>query len=207
MFGMSRDLQRVEQRLSRIEAALVEAERREKDAEGALGQRFQKLHAAVGQHDMAIENLLDGWEELREERKEESAALLDALDVQSRNALQTAQRQEQALLALAMEYHDQLYSLRRAAARLGNALWEKQFALAGEKLAEVRVGADIQVVGDAGIPVSYALHEVLDAVPTEDTELAGRVAEVYACGYVYQGKTLRRAKVSAYRLAETEEAE
>ena len=206
MFGMGKDVQRLEQRLSRIEAALVNAERRDREADGTMNQRFQRLHTAVSRHDMAIENLLDGWEELREEQKEEIAVLRDTLDAESRQALQGMQEQELALLELAMEYHDQLYSLKRAAARLGNALWEKQFTLAGEKLAEVRVGADLQVVSSAGSPVSYALHEVLDAVPTEDPDLSGRVAEVYSCGYVYRGKTLRKAKVSAYRLTEEEVA-
>ena len=163
----------------------------------ALQKSLGKLSEKVGIHDMALENFLDEWEEIRE-REEEMAARLERmtgqLDIEKYHHLMESQEH---LLSLVNAYQDQLANLRRLVA--GKEDWEHQIDLMDGKLSEDRKRAQVEFIGEAGEKVDFARHEVLNVVDTPKAELEGTVIEVYSPGCLYAGAVWRKARVSAYR--------
>ena len=92
---------------------------------------------------------------------------------------------------------DRLIELQAAAAE--DETWSRQIHLMWEKLSEPLMLAGLQRLGQPGEPVSYLLHEPIDTVDTADATLHMRVAKVLSGGYAYQGKVLRKARVTVYR--------
>ena len=200
MFGIKKELQVIQRRLEQLESAVHITGESGKRGTEELSSQVKKLAGAANRHDMAVEDLLDSWEELQEGQREEARSLSSALAREKDRQLAEAAKREGALLELAMDSSDQLYALRRAAEAAQAQDWLRQFSLAEEKLAARRMAAGLQVVSGSGIPVDYSVHTVVDTVETEQPERNGRVAEVYSCGYVCCGRILRKARVSAYRL-------
>ncbi len=56
-----------------------------------------------------------------------------------------------------------------------------------------RTAAQIRETAVCGEAVDYEIHQVLKAVETLRTELAGTVAEVYRRGRIWQWKLIRKA--------------
>ena len=202
MFGIREETQPVQRKLEQVEACIQSFMGSSRQASEKLSSLIEKLADAANQHDMAIEDLLDSWEELQEKQEEENRSLSAAVVEEKDNQIHQAEKRESALLELIMEENDQLFVLQRAAKSINAGDWVRQFRLTEEKLAARRMAAGLVVVSETNVPVNYAIHEVIDTIEAEDPEQNGRVAEVFSCGYVYMGKTLRKAKVSAFRLEE-----
>ena len=201
MFGFRKLLRQIIEHLERMEASQETSYQAGAHLTDELRNDLKELRSAANQHDMAIEDLLDSWEEMQHEQRKEkeamSAALTETMELERR---QTAQR-EHSLLQLCMVAMDQLFTLHRAADEAGAEEWSQQLKLAEDKLSAVSLPAGVQVIGDVGTPVDYGIHEVVDVQDAEIPEQENTVAEVISRGYCYLGTILRKARVSAYRKA------
>jgi hypothetical protein len=200
MFGIKKLLRQILERLQMLEESTASHDGKSAQSAEQLALRVSELSSAANRHDMAIEDLLDSWEELQEKQKEETRALSAALTETAARQDKEARGREKALLELAMKAHDLFFGFQRAAAEAGSETWNRQLALAELKLAEARLPASFQVIDKAGVPICFAVHEVVSVIPTQDAAQDRLIAEVYACGYVYMGRVLRKAQVSAWRL-------
>lgn len=199
MFGLGK----IQERLERLEASLLSVERESRESAETLSARMSDLRGAANQHDMAIEDMLDTWEEWREETR----ATRSDISARYQEEARESARKENALLEALIEFHDQFYALERAAEQAGDRIWKRQLDLAEEKMAGKYALADLQVIHAKDAPVNYDLHEVVSVEPTENRAQAMRVADTYLCGYVYRGKVIRKAKVAAFQWTGQESAE
>ena len=202
MFGLQnilKQLQQLQQQLNRLTVFLQTAEETKRESAQTLSDGLSALCTAANRHDMAIEDLLDSWEELQAEQREEVRDLRGAQTEALQQEVRERTEREDALLRLVVSYHDQLFALSRAASAVQDARWERQLSLVSEKLSAGRMAEGLQTVDAPLVPVDYALHTVREVVETQDPALDGRVAELYSCGYLYRGRMLRKAQVSAYR--------
>lgn len=206
MFGIKKLLRQILARLEKMETALDSRDQANTRDAQQLAAGIKELQSAVNTHDMAIEDLLDSWEEMQQEQREETRKLASALAASTEREREQYAVREKALLDLAITACDQLYGLRRAAEETNDEAWRRQLDLAWRKLNEVRLPAGFAVVCETGIPVNYALHEVIGVTEAASPERNHLVAEVYSCGYVHMGKVLRKAKISAFH-TERENAE
>lgn len=153
---------------------------------GRLEQQLSQLHSEVHKHDMAIEDLLDEWEEKKSD--EES--------VKARQ--QESDQTEQLLLGLFEAYQEQFWNLKHyAASKDGN--WSAQIALMEINLEHYRRTCAISLIQESGVSVDYDLHEVIEVVDTKDPALDKTIADIYRCGYLYKGKVRKKARAAAYR--------
>lgn len=205
MFGIRKLLKQILERLSKLEENQKEITSTDIDRTEKLEQELKQLTTAANRHDIAIEDLLDSWEEMQTAQKEEAGKIVSTLQELSDQDRKMAAEREKSLLNLLMQTQDQLFALQKAAYDAGAEEWIRQLALAERKLGAVRLPAGFQVIADNQIPVDYGLHEVINLTETDDPALKHLVAEIYTCGYVYQGKVLRKARVSVYRLSKTTE--
>ncbi|MCI9378997.1 MAG: nucleotide exchange factor GrpE [Eubacterium sp.] len=150
-----------------------------------LGQNISKLQTAIHKHDMAIEDLLEEWEEKRsqeEEAKEQFSAF---------------KRERNAFLELFEAYQEQFWNLKRFAEGKDET-WAAQIVLMERNLEHYRQMCGITVIAEYGTRVDYDLHEVIETVETENPVLDKTVADIYSCGYIYKGNVKKKARVAAY---------
>lgn len=140
---------------------------------GNFSEVVSKLQPAIQKHDMAIEDLLDEWEE---------------------------QKNEKLLLELFEGYQEQFWNLKRFASNKDGS-WSAQIALMENSLEHYRNACGISSIQQCGILVDYNMHEVIEAIPTDSPKLDKTVAEIYLPGYLYKGKIQKKAQVTAYRIA------
>lgn len=197
MFGLGKKERQMQERLERLEAALLSMERENRESAEALSARVSDLRGAANRHDMAIADMLDTWEEWRE-------ALRSELSGRYREEARESARRENALLETLVDFHDQFYALKRAAEQAGDHSWKRQLELAGEKMSGKYALADLQIIQAKDAPVNYDLHEVVSVEAAENRNQSMRVADVYTCGYAYRGKVIRKAKVAAFQWTEGE---
>ncbi len=144
MFGIRKLLRQILERLQVLEnAASSSAEENAQSAE-RVARRLAELSGAANRHDMAIEDLLDSWEELREKQTQEAQALSSALQDAAAREQKEARARETALLKALLSAHDQLFALQKAAAEAGAEDWLRQLALAEQKLEETRLPAGLR---------------------------------------------------------------
>ena len=202
MFGLKKLLRQLLRQLESLENNQANLGKASSHTLEELSAGLKDLRDSANRHDMAIEDLLDDWEDLQEKQQKESRALAAALSASFERENHSLLEREESLLKLLMAYHDQLYALQRAADEAGADAWIRQFTLADNRLSEDCYPAGVQIVCSTGVPVNYAIHEVVDtvaaAVPAQDY----LVADVCSCGYLYMGKVIRKAEVSVYRLPE-----
>ncbi len=79
MFGIRKLLRQIMARLETIETSLENWYQAGAQSSNELSSDLKKLRSAANQHDMAIEDLLDGWEELRNDQQSENRALSAAV--------------------------------------------------------------------------------------------------------------------------------
>ena len=154
---------------------------------GQLESRLDGLHSDVHKHDMAIEDLLDEWDEKKSDEKEVQAQL------------QEASQTETLLLSMFETYQEQFWSLRHYADSNKDEAWAAQLALMEKTLERCRHSCAIDVIQDCGVSVDYQLHDVIEAVECADPALDKTVAQVYRCGYLYKGKVRKKARIAAYK--------
>ncbi len=153
--------------------------------------RFQQLHTEIHKHDMAIENLLDEWEEKSSE--EESVKL----------RLKESDEAEQLLLHLFESYQEQFWNFKHYASSKDDT-WTSQITLMEKNLEQYRRACSISMIQDCGVSVDYALHDIIEAVDTKDPAQDKTIAQIYRCGYLYKGKVRKKAQASAYRFSKKE---
>lgn len=151
-----------------------------------LNQKLSQLQSSVHKHDMAIEDLLDSWEERQSE------------ETHIRNQFREFEQNEQHLLALFDAYQEQFWNLKRFANAKDEA-WSAQISLMEENLERSRRLCGIAMINECGTAVDYDLHEVIEVTDTADPTKDKRVAVVYRCGYLYKGTVIKKAQVAAYR--------
>jgi len=151
-----------------------------------INQQISTLTSSVHKHDMAIEDLLDEWEEKRSD------------ECSTQKLLKESGQNEQQLLELFEAYQEQFWNLKRFADTKDEA-WAAQMTLMEKKLEHCRQLCGISIIGESGIEVDYNLHEVIEAVDTSNPGQDKIIADVYHCGYIYKGRVQKKAAVSAYR--------
>ena len=157
-----------------------------------VSQNVTALQSTIQKHDMAIEDLLEEWEEKRSDEEIVQKQLSDY------------SQSEKQLLELFEAYQEQFFNLKRFADSK-DAVWAKQIALMEKTLEHYRRLCGICMIEECGIKVNYDLHEVIEAVDTTDSSKDKTIAAIYRCGYLYKGKVKRKAQVGAYR-SETKES-
>lgn len=195
MFGLGKKERQLQERLEGLEASLLSIERKNQESADALSARVSDLRGAANKHDMAIADMLDTWDEWREEARAFHADLSERYQEEARESV----RRENALLEAIVELHDQFYALKRAAEQADDRIWKRQLELAEEKMSGKYALADFQILCAKGAPIDYDLHEVISVAATDDRNQAMRVADVYLCGYAYRGQVIRKAKVAAFQ--------
>lgn len=73
--------------------------------------------------------------------------------------------------------------------------WNRQFEIVAACLKKELRACGMEETGEDGEIVDFEIHEVLSASDTEDEQLEGRVAKVFAPGCVYHGNVLKKASV------------
>ena len=163
-------------------------------------EKLAGMQSAASKHEMAIEDMLDSWEEWQSKLQAQEARQA----VKEKCDTAVLQQREKALIRLLTNYHDQFFALGRAAEEAGNEAWSRQFSVSMDKLSESLALAGVQVIDRPGAAFSYALHEAADVIETADQAQDMRVARVYSCGYVYKGNVVRKAKTAIYQYRETQ---
>ena len=148
VFGIRRLLRQVLERLAKLEEAAASSEEKNAQSTKQLAQRVSELSGAANRHDMAIEDMLESWEELQEQAQSERNTLASALTESAQRERQESLAREKALLSLVMSAHDRLFELQRAAEEAGAELWLRQLVLAQQKLEEARLPAGFQAAKD-----------------------------------------------------------
>ena len=191
-------LRRIEEKTQRLEELLQKESREravlrehqmemEHTQERGQAAELQKFGKEIGRHNMAIENLLDVIEE--EQERNRSGKLLE----------RERKEEQDRLLSLVSVYQEQFWQMKRFFEER-NESWAQQFALMEEELNQSMDRCGITPVDRTGVMVDYELHEVVQAVDTNDTARDRRVAEILSPGYLYQGKVRKKAKASVYRM-------
>ena len=199
MFGTKKQLHEMEERLKSLEEKigrlLEENEKHNEEVKLKVGE----LSKAANRHDMAVEDLIESWEELQEQNRDDKEKLSDALEAASAREREQAHEREKALLDIVIRSHDMLYGLQRAAEESNAEAWIRQFSMTDAKISEMRIPAGFQIVKDTGIPVDYAVHDIAEAAPASEKERDRTVKEIISYGYIYMGRVLRKAQVIAYK--------
>lgn len=157
------------------------------DLKTCLDRNIRQLQSDIRKHDMAVEDLLDEWEDQKTGQ--------DSLQ----KHIQESARTELLLLQLFESYQTQFWNLKHFASEKDSS-WSEQIAFMEETLGQYRSSCQISMIQDCGVAVDYELHDVIDAVRTSDPALDKTVAGIYQCGYFYKGTVKKKARVSAYRL-------
>ena len=175
--------ERMEEKLKNLEDGIAAGNRQSEE----LTEKIGRLQTTVQKHDMAMEDLLEEWEEKRSDEKE------------VKERFRELEQNESRLLALFETYQEQFWSLKRFADTKDQA-WSDQIALMEQSLDRCRRLCGIDVIDRCGEMVDYDLHEVIQITETKDAEQDRRVADIYGCGYLYRGKVKKKAKVAVYQM-------
>ena len=144
----------------------------------------KEILSEINRHDMAIENMLDEWEEKKEQDRE----------------LEKLKDESGRLVDVFSAYHDQLFILRNALGR-ENPEWNRQLEMMEYILNQKRMKACLQVIEQDNVPVDYSLHEITGIVETHDEKQHGIISEILSPGYIYHGEVIKKALVSVYRMS------
>lgn len=166
-----------------------------------LAEQIKSLSENAGKHDMAIEDMLDAWED-RQRQEEEREAWAQRKEEERLNAERNeALARESAFLETICCVWDQLFNLRTAAEKSGDESWTRQLALTEDILGEKAQSAGMARTGVPGERFDYDLHEAVERVRTDKEEENMTVAAVISPGYRYGGKVLKKALVMVRRFS------
>ena len=174
--------QKVEERLSQ----LLEKKDEERSLMEALSKEVRQNSADIRRHDMSLEDCL----EMLEKRQEEERL--------GRERVKEFEEERTGLLKLIEVYQEQLWNMRRYAAKHDPA-WIPQLELSSEAVKGKEDLCGVVRIEETGGRVDYELHEVIEVRETAQEEQTQTVAKVCHPGYIYRGKVRRKAKVIAYR--------
>ena len=213
MFGIGK-------RLTQIESLMREEEQKKEILQALESQQktLEKLQAeqeavrvetaksaaALNRHDRVIEDMLDAWEELRDAQEAQINRLQSETAEERKQQTEEIRLREETLLRTVTGLYDQLFILRQTAKQTENEIWKRQIDMMADRQTEALALAGIQVIGQNGDQFSYTLYDAVETLETDQVEQEHRVAEVIRCGYVYQGKVIRKAQVAVWRLPNSE---
>ncbi len=202
MFDTGKKITQLRDEIREMDNRLQKISRTEDEIWKHADEAVSRVEQQIEKHDMAIEDLLDSLEEWGNDQREETEKLRAALENEQGKAQKEAERREAALLKLGMSCLDQFFVLRKAAGKSGSEQWIRQIDLMMELLREPLIQAGLQTLGNVGELFSYQIHDAAgtEAAKTPDQDM--RVAGILSQGYAYQGRVLRKAKVSVYRYPE-----
>lgn len=163
------------------------------DLDSGINEHLSGFHSIIQKHDMALEDLLDEWEERQS----------DEQTVQNR--FEEMKQNESQLLALIEASQEQFWSLKRFAESNQDTALSAQVTFMEQSLERSRLLCGIHVIQESGVDVDYSLHEIVEAVDTDDPTLDKKIATIYCCGYIYKGTVKKKAKAAAYRLIKQKE--
>ncbi|MBQ9064376.1 MAG: nucleotide exchange factor GrpE [Blautia sp.] len=148
----------------------------------SIERELSDFRAGIERHDMAIEDMLEEWDELKS-RDEEKKRIMDG---------------SKSLLDTLIAYHDQFFFL-RSSIGADHPDWMSQISMMEYLLEKKRITAGLYVIQETNVPADFELHEVSSIKSTDDEKQHGIIAEILNPGYVYNGKTIRKALVTVYR--------
>ena len=128
-----------------------------------------------------------------------------------RRLLEEAEQREQALLAMVCCGRERLELLERQITKdsaLGGdkqEAWSRQFDVMRREAQKYMRSCGMEDVGNAGEPLDYDIHEVLELTETKEEGKAGMVVELFSCGRIYRGRLMKKAQVAAYRMIQEED--
>lgn len=155
-----------------------------------LEEGITHLQSAVNKHNMAVEDLLEEWEDKRSEEE------LASIKIKELEAM------EEQFLKLFETYLDQFYDMKRIAGDKDSE-WAKQLQFMEAQIEQYQQLCGIVVINSIGVKVDYDRYEVLETAETEDKDLDCKVAQIFRCGYLYKGSVRRKAQASVYRMDES----
>ena len=203
MFG----IKKIAEGISDLKALLSESTQKTQDSLTSLGQEIrdisrsheqdslavrtdrlesavEKLRSDVKHHNMAVEDMLESWEEFQG-KQEEMQKAISGMAAQDR------------IVQLCIAYEQQMHNIRRMAAE--DPDWKKQLELIEGQLQPAREKAGFVVTGKKGEAADFSLHEVIMVQDTDKEDLNGRIESVYEPGICWQGQVYKKAKVCAWR--------
>lgn len=203
MFG----IKKIAEGISDLKALLSESTQKTQDSLTSLGQEIrdisrsheqdslavgtdrlesavEKLRSDVKHHNVAVEDMLESWEEFQG-KQEELQKAISGMAAQDR------------IVQLCIAYEQQIHNIRRMAAE--DPDWKKQLELIEGQLQPAREKAGFVVTGKKGEAADFSLHEVIMVQDTDKEDLNGRIESVYEPGICWQGQVYKKAKVCAWR--------
>lgn len=181
----NKQLDSLEETASRLDTGLNQ---KLTDLDSGISQQLTGFHSTIQKHDMALEDLLDEWEERQ------------SYEQSVQEQLKGMEQTETQLLALIEAFQEQFWSLKRFAKSSQDTALSDQVALMEQSLERSRRLCGIHVIQECGEDVDYDLHEIVEAVETDDPSLDKKIADIYRCGYIYKGTVKKKAQAAAYRL-------
>ena len=162
-----------------------------------VSAQLSKLATSVSRHNMVLEDLIESMEDFQKKQKAMVDQMGKLAEREENAEISSLKSSEDTLFKLIETYHDQFHIFERASR--SDPSWNRQFSLFRQIIDAQLQASGISVIEQTGIPVNYALHEVIDSVPTDDPALNHHVAAIYDCGYIFRGTLKRKARISAYR--------
>ena len=85
--------------------------------------------------------------------------------------------------------------------------WKRQAELMKQEAEKYERQCAFKEIGECGEKVDYECYQILSVCAATKEEQNGTVAQVYAPGYSYHGRIIKKAQVSAYKIEERQSIE
>ena len=178
------ELQCIRQENNELTKNLLE---KQENANEELKEKISKFGKRLERQGVALEELIDGLEK----KQASENALAEALS--EKNA------ETRKLLSFIISCDEQFFSLGKILSK--DSRWASEWERLAFEREKLRLSIGLSMTDKAGVPVNYALHEVISTETTSDKKLAMTVMDVYEPGFLYKGEVLRKAKICAYKPA------
>lgn len=175
-------------------AGLAEEMRKGQELTETLSRDVRQAGVDVRRHDMTLEECLIGLEDCQnalENQQEERR--------QSQEQIRKLEGELEKLWKLLAVYQEQFWGMKRYAQQKDPA-WLSQLELVEKAAQGGCLSCGISWIDQAGVPVDYELHEVIEARAVSEEQLDMQVAEIYSPGMACRGQVKKKARVAAYRL-------
>ena len=203
MFDTGKKIQTLNQSVDTLREQLQAQHQGDAEARQNLLQGLDTLQASVRKHDMAIGDMLDTWEEWREDQAKQTEALTSALHDRLAAEAEALRARESDLVGALIAACDQFFILRLAAESASDKAWQRQLFLAESAVTQKALRTGLQVTGAVGAAFSYDLHEPAEKVETDRPDQHMTIARVFSRGYLFHGRLQRKAQVAVYTLTDT----
>ena len=204
MFDTGKKIQTLNQSVDALREQLQAQHQEDGKTCQNLLQSMDTLQANVRKHDVAIGDMLDTWEEWREDQAKQTEALASALHDRLAAEADALRDRESGLVGALIAACDQFFVLRQAAESASDEAWQRQLFLAESAVTQKALRAGLQVTGATGDAFSYDLHKPAEKVETDRPDQHMTIARVFSRGYLFHGRLQRKAQVAVYALTDAE---